>query len=146
MPADALPVNTLLATAAPRRSDVREGAPVSSSASRLPAALAVDAPRLLLLLLHPCAQGQRIDNGATPLHQACFRGHLRIAQCLVACGASLTILDAYQMTPLAVAINQNRNSIMQWETFIKHPKWSVRTAWWPAPLPLEPHCPPSPSS
>jgi hypothetical protein len=67
--------------------------------------------------------GSRVDNGATPLHEACFRGFLTIAQGLLACGANPKQIDANGMTPLMVAKHYERTAIVEWLTFITTLGW-----------------------
>lgn len=67
--------------------------------------------------------GSRIDNGATPLHEACYRGFLSIAQSLLAAGANPKQIDANGMTPLMVAQHYNRTSIVEWLTFVTTLGW-----------------------
>ena len=67
--------------------------------------------------------GSRVDNGATPLHEACFRGFLTIAQGLLACGANPKQIDANRMTPLMVAKHYERTAIVEWLTFITTLGW-----------------------
>lgn len=67
--------------------------------------------------------GSRIDNGATPLHEACYRGFLTIAQGLLACGANPKQIDANGMTPLMVATHYGRTAIVEWLTFVTTLGW-----------------------
>ena len=67
--------------------------------------------------------GSRIDNGATPLHEACYRGYLTIAQSLLACGANPKQIDANGMTPLMVATHYGRTAIVEWLTFVTTLGW-----------------------
>ena len=54
------------------------------------------------------------QNGEEPLHLACDKGHLDIAQWLHSAGASLNATDSEGETPLHIACLQGHLSIAQW--------------------------------
>eukprot|EP00039_Didymoeca_costata_P002567 m.61094 g.61094 ORF g.61094 m.61094 type:complete len:483 (+) comp11377_c0_seq2:98-1546(+) len=67
--------------------------------------------------------GARLDNGATPLHEACFRGYLHIAQRLMICDANPKQRDFNSMSPLDLARQWHRSNVVAWFTYITSIGW-----------------------
>ncbi len=58
------------------------------------------------------------SDGCTPLHVACWDGHLSVVEKLIACGAKVDSLDNNKESPLQMASRREKKEIV--ELLTKH--------------------------
>src|SRR4051812_15378837 len=66
-----------------------------------------------LIAAHAVVDRAEPDDLLTPLHIACYRGHLGATKELIARGATLTLQDGWGRTPLAAACLTGRLDIVE---------------------------------
>lgn len=74
-----------------------------------------DLQKVRELLLDGADVRKRDNKDNTPLHEACRKGHIAVADCLVQAGADVNATSTNQMTPLHVAVQGNHTELAKYD-------------------------------